>query len=500
MENRAKSRGKSPPRGESDVEWVQQALAGLQLPRMPQAPFHPENPEQSSSSTNPTIRILLVSDIDLPSASALAEYTLLQNNQVFDASRIDLCIACGPFCRDEDLLPYLRGKQRKRLQDLLEDERKRNNKQQLNGGNRTSPAWSSVFFRSREETAALEGLVTAAISQLESIVCRVVFCPGNTDPLTTSTSAEDLRFTPNSRNIHRQWLPLAPGLGCAGLLFLDAPNGVLQMTPPRGRRLNQPLDYDSDEEVDGERYSDHNYSNRHGDRKTRGKGNTLRLTRVHGNDGMGSDNYLQTLERLIQNAPNPQPNYPFGTKLSQTILVTHYFRPPVEEREDDGSEDNNVYGQYRSSEDETYYDVMNGGDDRVANVSQDSGDDCSDDDNDNDNNNNQKGCDQVPKPWPPDHSNFVGSSLVQEHLALEIASGGGVSQRPKEVQKGNVRIVIPGSLRERGEFCLVDMSLVEQAVKKNMTTAASSPPAKKIKPTFAWRVGSVEFHNMERLP
>jgi hypothetical protein len=235
-----------------------------------------------------------VSDVDLPSASALAEYTLLQNNQVFDASRIDLCIACGPFCRDEDLLPYLKGKQRKQLQHIFEDDRNHgrnrsshssNNYNQQQRGSSRSSAWSSVFFRSQEETAAMEGLVTAAISQLESIVCRVVFCPGSTDPISTSTSAEEMRFTPNSRNIHRQWLPLAPGLGCAGLLFLDAPGGSLQVKTPPGRQASQQLDYDSDEEVDGDCLYDHYHHRNH--HHPRGKTATLKLTKVHGNDGMG---------------------------------------------------------------------------------------------------------------------------------------------------------------------------------------------------------------------
>ena len=103
-------------------------------------------------------------------------------------------------------------------------------------------------------------------------------------------------------------------------------------------------------------------------------------------------------------------------------------------------------------------------------------------------------------PWPSEHSNFVESRIAQEQLALEIASGGGASQRPKEMQKGNVRIIIPGSLRERGEFCLVDMSLMEQAVKKNMGTAATAAASTKKKSSFAWRVRRVEFHTMERLP
>jgi hypothetical protein len=220
-----------------------------------------------------------------------------------------------------------------------------------------------------------------------------------------------------------------------------------------------------------------------------------------------ADKYLQTLERLIGSAPPPQQNYPFGTKLSQTILITHYFQTPTgcAQRDDDGTDNDNndVY----IGEDDTAGDNyaangsdanlssniiprkdMNGNDGNKANGSASS--------------NNRH--DSLPKPWPPEHSSFLNSSSVQEHLALEIASGGGVSQRPKEVQKGNVRVVIPGSLRERGEFCLVDMSLVELAVKKNMTAAASSAStptsATKKKSTFAWRVRSVEFHSMERLP
>jgi len=305
---KARSREHSPTldnSAEAYEKWIQHALAGLQLPHMPQSRDYPNSSSSTANDSHstaaapsPSIRILLVSDVDLPSASALAEYTLLQNNQVFDASRIDLCIACGPFCREEDLLPYLKGKSRKQFQHLFEEDTSRNtgNHHHPNKAknSRSSASWSSVFFRSPEETAAMEGLVTAAISQLESIVCRVVFCPGSTDPMTTSASASELRFTPNSRNVHRQWLPLAPGLGCAGLLFLDAPtgnnSGVLQVKPPRGRRAHQLIDYDSDEEVDGDcsygLYHDHRHHH-HQYHHTRGKPTSLKLTKVHGNDGLG---------------------------------------------------------------------------------------------------------------------------------------------------------------------------------------------------------------------
>ena len=112
---------------------------------------------------------------------------------------------------------------------------------------------SYPYKRCREETAAMEGLVTAAISQLESIVCRVLVLPGGkTDPITltvgndayeekeengadfreivddndgglgsSSGNFHECRLTPNSRNIHQRWIPLAPGLGIAGLAYLE---------------------------------------------------------------------------------------------------------------------------------------------------------------------------------------------------------------------------------------------------------------------------------------
>jgi hypothetical protein len=137
-----------------------------------------------------SLRIVAVSDLDLPCASALAEYAL--TNASISGGQVDLLIACGPFCRNDDLAQYLtRGRR--------------------------------PTIRTPELTAALEGIMTGALSQLESIVCRVCFCPaGPQDPETTLVDPADgeegpLRLTPNSRNIHGEWLPLAPALGCGGL-------------------------------------------------------------------------------------------------------------------------------------------------------------------------------------------------------------------------------------------------------------------------------------------
>jgi hypothetical protein len=156
-------------------------LSQIQLPRM--------NPDEP-----PTLRILAVADIDLASAAALAEYALHESD--LGGGNVDLCIACGPFCRDQDLhTRYLQGRSKIRHDNTTK----------------------SPQTRSREETAALEGLMSGALSQLESIVCRVVFLPHSTDPCTTLNKKEKhLRLTPNSINLDERWLHLAPGIGCCG--------------------------------------------------------------------------------------------------------------------------------------------------------------------------------------------------------------------------------------------------------------------------------------------
>ena len=163
-------------------EEVLNLLSQLQLPRM-------------SINEPPSLKILVVADIDLTSAAALAEHAL-QNQEELGGGNIDCIIACGPFARDDDVRrQYLQGRNR-RIQRKPHE-------------------------RSRQETAALEGIMSSTLSQLESIVCRVVYVPHPTDPSTTiapskENSRQHLRLTSNSVNVHEQWLPLAPGIGCCG--------------------------------------------------------------------------------------------------------------------------------------------------------------------------------------------------------------------------------------------------------------------------------------------
>lgn len=219
-------------------------------------------PQNDGDQHPPTVRILVVSDIDLESASALAESALAppprqqlaqdvnentekthSNNE--DSSslsedeknllgRVDLCIACGPFCREDDLQQYYQGRQQRRHRQRIAHRQNHHPR------------------RSREETAALEGLVTAALSQLESIVCRVLFIPGQSDPITTISSStsrlaytKERRLTPNSRNIHQQWMPICPGLGVGGLLYFDWHRSMQQH-----QRMPSLDDADQDEDDD----------------------------------------------------------------------------------------------------------------------------------------------------------------------------------------------------------------------------------------------------------
>lgn len=202
---------------------MQKALTSLQLPHL----YYKDVP---------TIRILVVADLDLQCASALAEAALLSSDSDTEDNplrKVDLCIACGPFCRPDELNSYYQGRQRRlrsRPGPSYPETHWRHEQRPYHPSASshqppliTSPYKQQQFpskpiKRSLEENSALEGLMTAALSQLESIVCRVLYIPGETDPIFRKMKR---RLTPNSRNLHQQWMPICPGLGCAGLLHLD---------------------------------------------------------------------------------------------------------------------------------------------------------------------------------------------------------------------------------------------------------------------------------------
>ncbi|KAL7579417.1 hypothetical protein ACA910_014083 [Epithemia clementina (nom. ined.)] len=564
---------------EDDEIW--KAMANLQLPHMPsnldlraaqQRQQRQRQPQEHAATTTttwqeqkhaslPSIRILVVADVDLSSSAALAEYFLQQQQQqkthhhqqqqqfkgqnghnlgrskgggdggMLDSSRIDLCIACGPFGREEDVRPYMTGSTDKSFNGNSRSTRASaasvSSKQTMSTSTSTTPL-EVPFSRSKEETSGLEGLLTAALSQLEAIVCRVVYCPGLSDPITTMVSlplASSLpdnkinhhhqngndqnnyrrnnsksyhrRLTPNSRNIHKQWLPLAPALGCAGLLYLESTHAVLSSSKAHRKSRRRKLS-DSSDDDEGKWTDDDEIEF---------------LTEKLIDSQKSSAGYLATLSRLLQMAPPPNNPLPFATSLSQSILVTHYvdFKSSSSSLDDDSDHVHNNNRFHRN-----------------GSKSRDKGDKSSKGESVN---GPRTVVDRHYLPWPAaddgGHDGFVQSQAAQTLLCLEIASGSS-AHHPAHVEKqGNVHILFPGSLRTRGDFAVVELSVSTKTSTASSSTNSESPRRSrefqkeeppKAKDTseankndlrgadisnepngavqFLWKVTNVEFHNM----
>ena len=217
------------------VDKIQRALTTLHLPLRPIRTDKSQCRSGPPTATQyPSISLLVCADFDLKSTAALAEYALQQQNEIFDAKSIDLIVAAGPSTGSAEMLKYYQGNNKLKYAkncDAMYNYRCRNILSEshseslyVKGGEGSSDELASTkpFFRSKEESAALEGSITASLSQLESIVCRVVYCPGWNDPISLlQQQASNKRLTSHSHNVHQHYLPLAPGLGCAGLFYLD---------------------------------------------------------------------------------------------------------------------------------------------------------------------------------------------------------------------------------------------------------------------------------------
>ena len=114
----------------------------------------------------------------------------------------------------------------------------------------------------------------------------------------------------------------------------------------------------------------------------------------------------------------------------------------------------------------------------------------------NQNDNNHSSASSVP--LPPEHEAFCSLPHIQEHLLLAIASGpnsaGSSPDRPKEVSSGQVRFILPGSLRERGEFCLVDLAYMKDPLLQQQQHHHHHHH--KAKDDYRWRVRKTRFQTI----
>ena len=210
--------------------------------------------------------------------------------------------------------------------------------------------------------------------------------------------------------------------------------------------------------------------------------------------------YAPTLSKLLNLAPEADQHNLLQSGKAQSILVTHYVdgRKLVQ------------HNNYNSDDDEdSIFQAEGQGDlDELFHAAQPSSPATGDNDStgpvdDNDDDKNDIKCSGIgAMPWPVNHQEFLQDDNTSRLLCFEIASGSAVSH-PAEwrnpshgTTRDGVRstagngtssasgpVLIPGSLRERGEFSIVTVSLVEQS--------ANTEPRR-----FAWEVRSVDFYNI----
>jgi len=443
----------------------QERLSRLPLPRMPE-PDRPDVDERSPLAVQrPTLRILVVADLDLKSAAALAEFALRegqndgshhhQNDSTSSRLKdgnIDLCVVCGPFIHHHSSENSI-----------------------MKENNFTEDGFPGKNEMTRQDMCANEGIITGILSQLESIVCRVLFVPlAVQDPLSTSDTLaiRHERLTPNARNIQRRWMPLAPGLGCTGLS-----DPIVRQTTPMNKHETDPA--------------------------------------------------ISTAKKLLGLAPqmtppNTRSTHPstltvqMGHEFAQSILVTHVGGMRWSEDRDSLG----VKRRLKRTRDPKLF---------VEELQ----------DSTTESEKYTESCVDWPDSIPTEYRDFLDSKLAQQQVVLNILAchpnrnpqkkkENGQSNAmsddydsPFEIECDNVHLVSPGSLRKHGEFAVIDIALYpdeenEEAKKvtnqsdEDIPVAAmeglqvqekaerrnSSPAQRRSSTSYSWRVERTQFRSM----
>ena len=96
--------------------------------------------------------------------------------------------------------------------------------------------------------------------------------------------------------------------------------------------------------------------------------------------------------------------------------------------------------------------------------------------------------------WPKDHLQFLDSVQAQRQVVLNVAATP-PSCPPFEQERGKIRMVAPGSLRQYGDFCLIDVGLHLDETDKDENNTVDQRRRRR-RQTFTWRVDRVQFRNM----
>ena len=359
---------------------------------------------------------------------------------------------------------------------------------------------------SPEEKAARMGLITAALSQLESIVCRVAYIlkddsdnednGGDDDDEEQSfnSSYAHRRLTSNSLDIRNRWLPLLGGLGVAGLV--EDPGAS---STEGSSTSSADSDYDSDSDSNNDNpsvFPSEREQNPQGE--TRGsspvagvspcgdKGSHAEGAATAKRKGDGNNNtnyYSRLLEGLLRSAhplqtpdrvrdggcndSDDEEEIPFPRDLEgprfQSIVVVAAVSA--------SKKDTGTMGEAKSE------------------MAQDPNEDLGSDES-------------FPRPLYTQQQQQqradgdVSNAFVNNHLLLEIAAS---AEAPTSSQSfcsdgSTTTVLVPGSLRTRGEFCLVDLVLddeIDAGTDDNVN--ANTKPRR----SNRWRVERTHFHRLE---
>lgn len=99
-------------------------------------------------------------------------------------------------------------------------------------------------------------------------------------------------------------------------------------------------------------------------------------------------------------------------------------------------------------------------------------------------------------PWPNNNDNPHEPSFWEtnrQRLCLEIASGYAAQHAPTWMR--DRQVLLPGSLRERGEFSIVRVSLVPVATNDDVASSSKQQPQPQHpQHRFHWEVQTIDFH------
>lgn len=80
---------------------------------------------------------------------------------------------------------------------------------------------------------------------------------------------------------------------------------------------------------------------------------------------------------------------------------------------------------------------------------------------------------------------FLDSPRAQSQIVLNVAASNSACPSCLDIQRGHVRLVVPGSLRQNGDFALIDVTLFKDTAPQEQH--------------FSWKVNRVQFRKVSQI-